>query len=112
VIGNTPKDKVNFSVDSDSLAISCDNSIHYVIDKSFEDKICDFNVKIIDYVDFLGIDNILFNFYNNDGFCAVGKNYMFTREVIVDPFLSIFMTRGKEKELERNDKFEVLPSGV
>jgi hypothetical protein len=50
-----------------------------VVDKSSEDKIRDFNVEIIDYVDFLGIDKILFNFRNNDGFGAVGNNYMFKR---------------------------------
>jgi hypothetical protein len=90
-----PLGEVNLS---DSLAILYDNFVHYVVDKSFEDKICDFNVEIIDYVDFLGIDNILFNFHNNDGFGAVGNNYMFKREVPADPFLGIFMARGKETE--------------
>jgi hypothetical protein len=83
-----------------------------VVDKSSEDKIRDFNVEIIDYVDFLGIDKILFNFHNNDGFSAVGNNYMFKREVLADPFLGIFMARGKETEQEKYGKSEVLPSSV
>jgi hypothetical protein len=93
VIDKTPEDKVrDFSVDSDTLAISCDNYVHYVVDKSFEDKIHDFNVEIIDYVDFLGIDNILLNV----GFCAVGKIFVFMRE----------------KAREEYGKSEELPSGV
>ena len=90
-----PLEEVNLS---DSLAILYDNFVHYVVDKSSEDKISDFNVKITDYVDFLGIYNILFNFHNYDGFSAVGKNYMFTRELLADPFLGIFMAHGREKE--------------
>jgi hypothetical protein len=113
VIDKTPEDKGrDFSVDSDTLAISCDNYVHYVVDKSSEDKIHNFNFEIIDYVDFLGIDNILFNFHNNDGFGVVGNNYMFKREVPADPFLGIFMACGKEKEREKYGKSKVLPSGV
>jgi hypothetical protein len=89
VIDKTPEDKVrDFSVDSDSLAISCDNYVHYTVDKSSKDKICDFNVEIIDYVDFLGIDNILLNV----GFCMVGKIYVFTREKAREEY-------GKSEEL-------------
>jgi hypothetical protein len=93
VIDKTPEDKVHdFSVDSDTLAISCDNYVHYVVDKSSEDKIHNFNVEIIDYVDFLGIDNILLNV----GFCTVGKIFVFTRE----------------KAREEHGKSEELPSSV
>jgi hypothetical protein len=93
VIDKTPEDKVrDFSVDADTLAISCDNYVHYVVDKSSEDKIHDFNVEIIDYVDFLGIDNILLNV----GLCAVGKIFVFKRE----------------KAREEYGKSEELPSGV
>ena len=51
---------------------------------------------------------------NNDfgEFYADGKNYMFIRETMAEPFLSIFIARGREKEQEKKDKSEVLPSGV
>ena len=83
-----------------------------MVDKSFEDKIRDSNFEIIDYVGFLGIDNILLNFHNYDGFCAVGKNYMFKRKLPVDPFLGIFMACEREKEREKYGKYEVLLNGV
>jgi hypothetical protein len=104
-----PLEEVNLS---DSLAILYVNYVHYVVDKSSEDKIRDFNVEIIDCADFLGIDNILFNFHNNDGFGAVGNNYMFKREVSTDPFLGIFMACGKEMGREKYGKSKVLPSSV
>jgi hypothetical protein len=97
---------------SDSLAILYEDYVHYMVDKGSKDKYSDFNVEIIDYIDFLGIDNILFNFHNNDGFGVVGNNYMFKREVPADSFLGIFMARGKEKEQEKYGKSKVLPSGV
>jgi hypothetical protein len=84
-----PLEEVNLS---DSLAILYGNPIHYMIDKTSEDKIHDFKVEIINYVDFLGIDNILLNV----GFCAVGKIFVFTRE----------------KAREEYGKSEELPSGV
>ena len=37
---------------------------------------------------------------------------MFIREVIVDPFMSIFMAHGREKEQEKYGKSEELTSGV
>ena len=40
------------------------------------------------------------------------ENYTYIREAIADLFLSIFVARGKEKEREKYDKSEVLPSGV
>jgi hypothetical protein len=40
------------------------------------------------------------------------ENYIFTRELVVDLFLIVFMARGREKERQKNDKSEVLPSGV
>jgi hypothetical protein len=84
-----PLGEVNLS---DSLAILYGNPIHYVIDKTSEDKIHDFKVEMINYVDFLGIDNILLNV----GFCAVGKIFVFTRE----------------KAREEYGKSEELPSGM
>jgi hypothetical protein len=84
-----PLGEVNLS---DSLAILYGNPIHYVIDKTSKDKIHDFKVEMINYVDFLGIDNILLNV----GFCAVGKIFVFTRE----------------KAREEYGKSEELPSGM
>ena len=73
-----------------------------------------FSVEELGHVDFLGVDDILSNSHSNDcnEFYMNEKNYMFTRETTADPFLSIFMARGREKEPEKYDKPEVLPSGV
>jgi hypothetical protein len=49
---------------------------------------------------------------NVDEFYTDEENYMFIREVIADPFLSIFMTCEREKEQEKYDKSEELMSGV
>ena len=56
----------------------------------------------------------ILNSPNNDlgEFYASEENYMFTRETIADPFLSIFMARGWEKEREKYGKVEYLPSDV
>jgi hypothetical protein len=40
------------------------------------------------------------------------ENYMFIREVTADPFISIFMACGREKEQEKYGKSEELTSGV
>jgi hypothetical protein len=50
-----------------------------------------------DYVDFLGVESIL-NSPNNDcgKFYAVEENYLFTRETMTNPLLSIFMACGRE----------------
>jgi hypothetical protein len=71
------------------------------------DDITDFEVddiadyKEVEYVDFLGVEDIL-NSPNNDvdEFYMDEENYMFIREVTADPFISIFMARGKENEQE------------
>ena len=69
--------------------------------------------KDVDYVDFLGIENILNSPQKDYGeFYADEENYMFTRESVADPFLSIFMAHGGEKEQQKNGKPGVLPSGV
>jgi hypothetical protein len=62
-----------------------------------EDDIADY--KEVEYVDFLGVEDIL-NSPNNDveEFYTDEENYMFIREVIADPFKSIFMASGREKE--------------
>jgi hypothetical protein len=76
-----------------------------------EDDIADY--KEVEYVDFLGIEDIL-NSPNNDvvEFYMDEENYMFIREVTANPFMSIFMARGREKEQEKDGKSEELTSGV
>jgi hypothetical protein len=63
------------------------------------------NEEEVGYVDFLGVEDIL-NSHNNDvdEFYEDEENYMFTRESVVDPFLSIFMARGREKERHKHGK--------
>ena len=72
-----------------------------------------FNGEEGDYVDFLGVEDIL-NSPNEDygEFYADEKNYMFTRKTMAHPFLSIFMACEREKEREKYGKFEYLPSDV
>jgi hypothetical protein len=45
------------------------------------------------------VKDILNSPHNDFGeFYTDEENYMFTREIMADPFLSIFMTREREKE--------------
>jgi hypothetical protein len=76
-----------------------------------EDDIADY--KEVEYVDFLGVEDIL-NSPNNDvdEFYTDKENYMFIREVTADPFMSLFMARGREKEREKYGKSKELTSGV
>jgi hypothetical protein len=71
------------------------------------------NEEEVEYVDFLSVEDIL-NSPNNDvdEFYTDEKNYMFTWEVTVDPFFSVFMAHGREKERQKNGKPEVFPNGV
>jgi hypothetical protein len=57
-----------------------------------------YNEEEIEYIDFLGVEDIL-NSPNNDlgEFYVDEENYLFTMEIMADPFLSIFMARGREK---------------
>jgi hypothetical protein len=76
-----------------------------------EDDITNYNE--VGYVDFLGVKNILHSPNNDvDEFYTDEENYMFTREVTADPFMSIFMARGREKEQGKYGKSEELASGV
>jgi hypothetical protein len=72
-----------------------------------------YNEEEVEYIDFLGVEDIL-NSPNNDvdEFYTDDKNYMFTREVMADPFFSVFIARGREKERQKNGKPEVFPNGV
>jgi hypothetical protein len=76
-----------------------------------EDDIADY--KEVKYVDFLGVEDIL-NSPNSDvdEFYTDEENYMFIREVTANPFMSIFMACGREKEQEKYDKSEELTSGM
>jgi hypothetical protein len=83
------------------------------VDEGISGEVSNYNEENVEYVDFLGVEDIL-DYPNNDvnEFYTDEKNYMFLREVTTDPFLSIFMACGREKEGQKNGKFEVLPSGV
>jgi hypothetical protein len=67
-----------------------------VVDEDFSGKVPIFNGEEGDYVDFLGVEDIL-NSPNNDvsGFYTDEKNYMFLKETTAGPFLSIFMACGR-----------------
>jgi hypothetical protein len=83
------------------------------VDEGLSDEVPNYNEEDVEYVDFLGIKDIL-NSPNNDlgEFYLDEETYMFTRETMADPFLSIFMARGREKEREKYGKVEYLPSDV
>jgi hypothetical protein len=80
-------EEVNFVLDTINTVKG--NDVHLVFEESPKSEISQWCLEIIE---FLGIDNILFN----DGFCAVGKIYVFIRE----------------KKREEYGKSEVLLSGV
>jgi hypothetical protein len=83
------------------------------VDDGFPGEVPNYNEEEVEYVDFLGVEDIL-NSPNNDlgEFYVDGENYMFTTKIMADPFLSIFMARGREKEREKYGKVEYLPSDV
>jgi hypothetical protein len=68
-------------------------------DEGLSGKVFNYNEEEVGYVDFLGVEDIL-NSHNNDvdELYEDEENFMFTRESVVDPFLSIFMACGREKE--------------
>jgi hypothetical protein len=69
------------------------------VDENLLGEVPNFNGEDVDYVDFLGIENILNSPHDDYGeFYTDEENYMFTRESVVDPFLNIFMACGREKE--------------
>jgi hypothetical protein len=83
------------------------------VDEGLSGEVPNYNKEVVEYIDFLGIEDIL-NSPNNDigEFYTDEKNYMFTKEIMVDPFLSIFMARGREKEREKYGKVKHLPNDV
>ena len=80
--------------------------------KAFQ-VMCLNNEEEVEYVDFLGVEDIL-NSPNEDygEFYADEKNYMLTRETMAQTFLSIFMACERENEREKYGKVEYLPSDV
>jgi hypothetical protein len=71
------------------------------VDKGLSGEVSNYNEEEVEYVDFLGVEDILNSPDNDvDEFYTDKKIYIFTREVMADPFLSIFMARGKEKGQE------------
>jgi hypothetical protein len=73
----------------DSMAYFDVVSIPHELHEDLLGKMPYFNDEDDGYVDFLRVDNILFNSHNNDEFYVVGKHFMFTREASIDPFKSI-----------------------
>jgi hypothetical protein len=83
------------------------------VDEGLSGDVSNYNEEEVEYVDFLGVEDILNSPISDvDEFYMDEENYMFIREVIADPFLSIFMARGREKEQEKYGKSEELTSGV
>ena len=83
------------------------------VDEGLSDEMSNYNEEEVEYVDFLGVEDILSSPNNDvDEFYTDEENYLFIREVTADPFLSIFMACGGEKEREKYGKSKVLPSGV
>ena len=82
------------------------------VDEGLLSEVPNYNEEV-EFVDFLGVEDIL-NSLNNDlgEFYANKENYMFTREIMVDTFLSIFMACEREKEPEKYGKIEYLSSDV
>jgi hypothetical protein len=83
------------------------------LDEGLSGEVSNYNEEDVEYVDFFGVEDIL-NSPNNDvdEFYTDEENYMFIREVTTDPFLSIFMARGREKKQDKYGKSEELTSGV
>jgi hypothetical protein len=83
------------------------------VDEGLSGDVSNYNEEEIEYVDFLGVEDILDSPNNDvDEFYTDEENYMFIREVTTDPFLSIFMACEREKEQKRYGKSEELTSSV
>jgi hypothetical protein len=83
------------------------------VDEGLSGDVSNYNEEEVEYIDFLGVEDILDSPNNDvDEFYTDEENYMFIREVSTDPFFSIFMARGREKEQKRYGKLEELTSSV
>jgi hypothetical protein len=83
------------------------------VDEGLLGEVPNYNEKEVEYVDILGVEDIL-NSPNNDlgEFYADEENHMFIREIMAEPFLSIFMACGREKKREKYGEVKYLPSDV
>jgi hypothetical protein len=72
---------------------------YYEKDENLPGELPNFTDDELGYIGFLCVD-VLSDSHNNDcdEFYTDEENYMFTTETMVDPFLSIFMACGREKE--------------
>jgi hypothetical protein len=98
-----PEEEVNLL---NSFALFDDNSTYHVLDKSPEDKIFNFSVEPIDYVDFIGIDASLSNYSskNCDEIYMEEKAFLSKIERVFVSSLGILITCGKSKAREKHDK--------
>jgi hypothetical protein len=68
------------------------------VDEGLSSEVSNYNEEEVEYVDFLGVEDILDSPNNDvDEFYTDEDNYMFLREVTTDSFLSIFMARGRDE---------------
>jgi hypothetical protein len=98
-----PLEEVNLS---DSFALFDDNSTYHVTVKSLEGKVFNFSVEPIDYVDFIGIDAILSDYFskNCDEIHMVEKAFLSKIEKVFVSSLGIFMACGRSKAREKHNK--------
>jgi hypothetical protein len=98
-----PLEEVNLS---DSFALFDDNSTYHVTVKSLEGKVFNFSVEPIDYVDFIGIDAILSDYFNKncDEIHMVEKAFLSKIEKVFMSSLGILIACGKSKAREKHNK--------
>jgi hypothetical protein len=91
---------------SDSFALFDDNSTYHVTVKSLEGKVFNFSVEPIDYVDFIGIDDILLDYSskNCDEIHMVEKAFLSKIEKVFVSSLGILMAYGRSKAREKHNK--------
>jgi hypothetical protein len=84
---------------SDSFALFDDNSTYHMSNKILEDKVFNFSVEPIDYVDFIRIDAILSNYssQNCNEIYIVEKAFLSKIERVFVSSLGILMACGKSK---------------
>jgi hypothetical protein len=98
-----PLEEINLS---NSFILFDDNSTYHVPNKSPEDKVFDFSVEPIDYIDFIGINAILSNYSNQncDEIYMVEKVFLSKIGKVFVSSLEILMACGKNKAREKHDK--------
>jgi hypothetical protein len=104
-----PLEKINLSYNIENFV---DESFtHHVLDETPKSEVFDLDVN---EVDFLGVENILSNSLDVNGFddFYVENNFMFIIEESVDPFWEILMVHEWEKICDNRVKLEFFESGV